>query len=139
MEFEYPNIGGTLWSSGKMTGDLHTWFLRNPIQFAQYSFVQSPQSLGDRISINAISWMGSDFQHMGDLFRSNDDEHILSVYLPQKLGRHTAIYGPFIVSHLSFFKQEEDEQFKRITVPVLLKEYDKRAEKETSVFHRDHL
>lgn len=133
---EYPGFGGSLWESGVLTGKLHNWFLRNPHQsFAvQYSHAQPLRKVGDRISINALAWLACDFSLMTELITSTDDERLLSMDLPKQVKRPNVIYGPFVVSHLSFYKQEEDDTFRLAVIPLLITQYQKRADEQTETF-----
>lgn len=103
-QFEHPpgGFGGSLWQSGKRATELHDFFLQShdkrlplPAQVVEWK---------GRQSINFISWLGKDLVHMA--LPKGDDEAQLTIDLPELLGRLTAIYSDFMVSHLSFGPQE---------------------------------
>jgi hypothetical protein len=136
-QFEYPKGGlcGTLWESSKLCFQLHHWTLHNPQRekAASYNTVQL-LPIGERISINCIAWMGSDLQNMSVLMHNNDDEKLISIDLSVKQNKQNAIYGPFVVSHLSFYKQEEDAHFRDYLIPTLLCDYRLSAKKQIKQF-----
>jgi hypothetical protein len=77
-----------------------------------------------RVSINCISWFGSQFAQFGGIIGHQDEEYWLSVIAPRELGRVNAIYGGFVVVHFAFCTQrallEETtdylQQYKEYTV-----------------------
>ena len=73
-----------------------------------------------RFSINCIGFFGDDVATLGDAFCPHgvDDEEWISAVLPSLIGRPGRIIGNLIVSHFSFFTQEED-----LLRTGLLKEY----------------
>lgn len=103
-QFEYPpgGFGGTLWQSAGKATDLHDFFLTTPEK--QLPLPNPVIEWTERQSINFISWLGRDLVHMA--LPKGDDEHMLTVELPTMLGRPTAIFSDFTVSHLSFGPQE---------------------------------
>lgn len=103
-EFERPpgGFGGTLWQSAEKAANLHEFFLQS-----EAKHLPLPGKVVDwteRQSINFIAWLGRDIVHMA--LAKGDDEHALTVEVPTFLGRPTAIYSDFTVSHLSFGPQE---------------------------------
>jgi hypothetical protein len=106
IKLEMPPGGsrGALWESGSAAERVHSWFLVNPAHFHTANpeiFISEA-----RLSINFVSWLGADLCHFDT--RLADDEHELSLGLPRFLERKTAIYLPFVASHLSF--REQDSQ-----------------------------
>ena len=102
--FEHPpgGFGGSLWQSAERADRLHDFFLQ-----ADDKHLPLPTAVvewRERQSINFIAWLGKDLVHMA--LPKGDDEHALTVDLPTFLGRPTAIYSDFTVSHLSFGPQE---------------------------------
>ena len=99
-----PNgIRGSLWESGSAAEKVHSWFLADPAHFD----AQGPDVFiaPARLSINFIAWLGADLAHFDT--RLADDEHDLSIAIPMFLGRQTAVYMPFVASHLSFRQQDD--------------------------------
>lgn len=129
----FPDGGlcGNLWESGSLCAEMHNFFLRNPNGVSAVAYLDSQSlSIGTRISINCISWLGNDIMHMKQLFGSNDDEKMLSIDFPRIYNRPVEIFGEFVVSHLSFYKQEEDKAFRDIHIPLLIKQYKRKARQE---------
>jgi hypothetical protein len=91
-----------LWSSGEKAEALHALFLKDPAAFK--SLPEDPIVWNDRMSINFISWLGSDLVHIPDIMA--DDEHELCYGVRKRARKVNCIYSPFIASHLSFWKQE---------------------------------
>lgn len=60
----------------------------------------------ERISINAVSWMGSDMASIKAEI-DQEEEVYLTVDLPKKLGRLNEVFGGAIAAHFSFFTQRE--------------------------------
>jgi hypothetical protein len=134
----YPPAGlcGELWESGEMALEMHEWFLSDKgLENTRYLNLQE-LPLGDRISINTISWLGRDLENMAEVARPGDDEHLLSVELSKQFQRPNIIFGPFVVSHLSFGKQEESAVF-RSRMSELLRKYAERAKKDVEKFDGD--
>jgi hypothetical protein len=116
-EFERPpgGFGGSLWQSAERAMQLHEYFLNKadkslPLPSAVIDWQE-------RQSINFIAWLGKDLVHMA--LPKCDDEYALTVDLPNYLGRPTAIYSDFTVSHLSFGPQENG-----LGLEQLITEYD---------------
>lgn len=62
-----------------------------------------------RFSINAIAFFGDEIAALGDLFQPPDqnEEEWYSAVLPAKLNRPGKILGDLLVSHFSFYTQEQ--------------------------------
>lgn len=58
----------------------------------------------ERVSINAVSWLGRDMATIGGLV-DRDEEEFLSVTLPRRLGRPNEIFGGAVASHFAFYTQ----------------------------------
>lgn len=116
--FERPpqGFGGSLWQSAQRATELHDFFL----QTADKRLPLSAKVIEwkERLSINFIAWLGKDLIHMA--LPKGDDEDFLTVGVPARLGRPTAIYSDFIVSHLSFGPQEAG-----LDLNLLIGEYDR--------------
>lgn len=61
----------------------------------------------DRVSVNAVSWRGSDFQSFGGVCGHEDEEHFLSCLAPKQLNMPNIIFGDAICSHFAFRSQRE--------------------------------
>ena len=103
--FERPpgGFGGTLWQSAERANQLHDYFLETNDK--RLPLPDKVIEWTERQSINFIAWLGRDLVHMA--LPKGDDERALTVDLPMLLGRPTAIYSDFTVSHLSFGPQEQ--------------------------------
>jgi hypothetical protein len=121
MTLEMPAGGmcGSLWSSGAKAEALHRLFLAHPERFT----IETPAHLPwrERVSINFIAWLGRDLVHIPDIM--SDDEHDLCYGVRKRTRRPNGIYLPFVVSHLSFWKQDPE-----MDVAGLLAQYGKLAD-----------
>lgn len=65
---------------------------------------------GGRFSINAIAFFGDEIAALGDLFEppNQNEEEWYSAVLPMKLNRPGKILGDLLVSHFSFYTQEQE-------------------------------
>lgn len=114
-DFEYPPNGvcGTLWNSAELCERLHHYFIDHCAKVrAQALAIQrlSEIPLADRFSINLIGFGQPVMIMMAYLYeraRQTDDELIMTQLLPRFFGVRKYIYNPFLVAHLSFFKQHE--------------------------------
>ncbi|MFC1665061.1 hypothetical protein ACFL17_05455 [Pseudomonadota bacterium] len=114
MRLQYPDNGfcGELWESSSLAEKLHLYFLANRKKFSYPGIQFAP----DRLSINFISYLGSDLLHIKGI--RGDDEHALSLAIPASLDRKNYIYNQLTVSHLSFYSQESG-----LNHAMLLREY----------------
>lgn len=103
--FECPEngFGGSLWESGEKAYQLHKFFVENGAM--KMPLESSLVEWNLRNSINFIGWRGEELRYMA--LPQGDDEHMLTVTIPQLLNRKTAIYSDFMVGHLSFYPQEK--------------------------------
>ena len=60
----------------------------------------------ERMSINAIAWLGEDFAAFGGDV-GLDEEYWLSVVKPRAIGRPNMIYGGKLCAHYAFFTQRQ--------------------------------
>lgn len=111
-DFERPpgGFGGSLWLSAEKATLLHDHFLSTRDQ--RLPLPAKVVDWTERQSINFIAWLGRDLVHMA--LPKGDDEKALTVDLPELLGRPTAIYSDFMVSHLSFGPQEQGLDVERL-------------------------
>lgn len=120
MQFPYDTFKGKLWNSGLLAEKLHRYFIHNLECFKYDGYINLP--LGDRISINCISWLGCDWKYMHQ-FNYYDEEQ-MSQQVPKKLNRSNAIFNRFLVSHLSFYSQDHQMDLKDLLGQYqTLKEY----------------
>lgn len=115
--FNYPPEGlcGELWESSVLCSDLHAHFLKNfsaihDIASKSKAIAELPDF--DRFSINFIGFKHKIFVYMSAAYYSNenqkDDEFIMTKTLPKLFGVKKYVFTPLLVSHLSFYKQEEN-------------------------------
>jgi len=112
--FEYPpaGIGGRLWESSRLCGRLHEYFLANKdriLGIASSSNVRVEIPIGDRFSINFVGFRYPLMLMMSSAFQygHEDDEHVMTRIVTRMFGVRKYILFGFVVSHLSFFKQDE--------------------------------
>jgi hypothetical protein len=60
---------------------------------------------GERVSINCIAWLGREFRALCGGVVGLDEEHELSVKMPQQLRRMNTVYGGYCVVHYGFYTQ----------------------------------
>jgi hypothetical protein len=100
--FKYECLQGELWNHASLAHNLHYFFMNNPHLFKIDGVFLQPK--GERISINYFAILAQDFNTIIDC--AKDDEHCLTVEKTLSLNRQNAIFLPFVVSHLSFYQQE---------------------------------
>jgi hypothetical protein len=61
----------------------------------------------ERVSINGISWIGSDFRNLCNGVVGIDEELELSVEMPKRFNKLNCIYGGFVIVHYAFHTQRE--------------------------------
>jgi hypothetical protein len=110
--FEHPpgGFGGSLWLSAERATALHDFFLKR--ERKHLPLPSAAVEWNERHSINFVAWLGKDLVHMA--LPKGDDEYALTVGLPTFLGRPSAIYSDFAVSHLSFGPQENGLDLDRL-------------------------
>jgi hypothetical protein len=121
-DFEYPKDGvcGSLWESSALCERLHSHFLRHRREIIatasrQPALTELPRV--DRYSINFIGFRYPIMLMMTYLFamsKAKDDEHLMTALLPAAFGVRKYIFNRLVVSHLSFYKQEETLDSARI-------------------------
>jgi hypothetical protein len=114
-DFEYPKdgVGGTLWESAALCERLHRHFLGHrqeilAVAARQPALTELPRV--DRYSINFVGFRYPVMIMMTYLFavsKVRDDEHLMTVLLPALFGVRKYVFNRLVVSHLSFYKQEE--------------------------------
>lgn len=125
MNLEYPVGGecGTLWESGTKAETLHNYFISNYLKFISSDFGGKFYKIDTRFSINFFGYKGKNWHKIKNL-GLGDDEYNLTVEGVKKKGFNNVFYADFIVSHLSFWKQEATG----INSQALRERYDKLAD-----------
>lgn len=124
LEFEYPKHGtcGSLWESADKCTQLHDYFLANfeaILNTAKTDEQLTVLPRADRFSINFVGFKQPLFMYMGlGGYQSLDDEEVMTQVLPKTFGVSKYVYNHLMVSHLSFFKQDEG-----LEIDVLMKKY----------------
>lgn len=120
---EYKCMCDVGWKSGEFAVSLHKDVLSKP-SLEVFRFVE-PWVLKDyeRVSINCISWLGSEFEKFGGVVGIEDEEW-LSCVKPKQLNRPNVIYGGFVVVHFAFYPQRSV-----VDKTDLLKKYEEIARK----------
>ena len=104
----YDTFQGRLWEDGKLCQTIHKYFVENHMTVikstSELPAIALPE--GSRISINFFAVRSEDlavtFGACGE-----DDEQYLSIQATSASKRSHVVYQPFVVSHLSFYKQRE--------------------------------
>ena len=107
MRLEYPIGGecGTLWEDGSKAENLHNYFIDNYLDIINKDLSNKFYKIDTRFSINFFGYKGKNW-HRIKVLGSGDDEYNLTVEGVKKKGFVNMFYADFIVSHLSFWKQE---------------------------------
>lgn len=95
--------GPFLWNSADMATDLHNYFLDNRASFEEAD--PDPVLWHGQFSINFVSWLGRDTSFMAT--DMTHDEYTLSTHIPEYLNRPNCIYPKLVVSHLTFYPQDD--------------------------------
>lgn len=97
---------GIAWESGEFAKMVHTEFL-NALQRGEKDKFKLTDWLlhgYEKISINSLCWMGSDFARFEGRVGS-DEESWLTQVQPKVLGRPNVIHGQALVAHFAFHTQ----------------------------------
>lgn len=123
MELEYPEggVSGSLWDSGEKAHQLHRFFLTHSSIFLSQN-LNSLINILSRFSINFFAIKGEKWSKL--LYSGENDEEDLTVKKVANGICKNYFYSDFVVSHLSFFKQEDDP---RLQVNTLIELYDQFA------------
>jgi len=105
--FPYDTLCGRLWADGRLAERLHDHFIDNIDDYTSRAANMPIRTIkqGDRTSINFFAFLSKDldiFQRIG-----TDDEHELSVRMPNETGRTNYVDMSCFVVHLGFYKQRE--------------------------------
>jgi hypothetical protein len=112
-----------IWS-GKVATALHYTFLEHgPAAFEFPSIIEYALDKGP--NINCIAWLGADLNSVThcESTQLGNDETYLAMNFPRIFERPACVFGPCVVSHLSFGTQDPD-----MPVPALLEVYECLAE-----------
>ena len=111
MYLEYPNFnnnigyGGSLWDNGIKAEKLHKYFIENYTSFIDNKYNNEYIKIKSRFSINFFAFKGKKWHKIIDSY--GDDEYNLTVNYVINKNFTNILYSDFIVSHLSFYKQNE--------------------------------
>ncbi len=123
LDFDYPADGlhGNLWESSDLCFKLHSYFLTNFKSIhekAKNDIALSHLPEFDRFSINFIAFKHVIFAYMVAGYsickNKKDDEEIMTQILPTIFGVQKYVFNKLLVSHLSFYKQEDSLDTKPI-------------------------
>lgn len=102
------------WGNPLFAEKIHNIFLANVNEYNKYYFTNWHLYMNERVSVNAISWKGSDFASFsGDVTtpitkHAPDEEDWLTKYGPSIAGnKRSIIYGQALCSHYSYKTQME--------------------------------
>lgn len=96
------------WFDAEVSKEVHDNFINKAKKNDLDKFRFGIWELSDfeRVSINCISWLGSEFKKFEGIV-GIDEEKWLSVTKPREIKKINCIYGNFIVSHYGFGHQHE--------------------------------
>jgi hypothetical protein len=94
------------WASAEIAKKKHEIFLNAVLnnETEKFKFKKWILNLYERVSINCISWLGSEFEKFNGQV-GMDEEHWLSVIKPMELKKPNVIYGEPICAHYAFHTQ----------------------------------
>lgn len=106
----YDCLDNMGWKDGPFAEKVHRSFLKDfssgHIGKWHSSFNIWSCDYFERVSINAVSWLGSDMMNEWNNI-GVEEEIALSSDLPSKLGRPNEIFGGAIAAHLAFWPQRK--------------------------------
>jgi len=110
MYLEYPNYNnnmgfrGSLWENGIKAEKLHKYFIENYTRFIDNIYNNEHIKIKSSFSINFFALKGKKWNKIVDSC-SGDDEYNLTVNYVINRNFTNILYTEFIVSHLSFYQQ----------------------------------
>jgi hypothetical protein len=106
-----------LHTSGQQATAMHRAFLAGETPKTDRVVVYDPNVV---LNINFVAWLGADLPSvcLCESLRTGRDEQALASMFPKLFRRSVAVYGPCVVSHLSFFTQDPT-----MDIPELLDAY----------------
>lgn len=101
-----PEFGNKVWSEVRYAEYVHRTFLADlaAADIGKYLFESWSLPHYERVAINCIAWMGSDFSSFGGVIPHVDEELWLSCIKPRELSRPNMICGSSLVAHHAFYK-----------------------------------
>ena len=93
------------WKNGEFTLKLHEYVLGKTLSYFYFKDIWNLVDF-ERVSINCISWLGSEFKR----FEGNvgtDEEQWLSSDKPRELNKTNCIFGQFVCVHYAFYTQRD--------------------------------
>jgi hypothetical protein len=106
--FGYNCFDKNGWNDNLIAQKKHEYFINHILtnQTCKFNFDKWILNLYERVSINCISWLGSEFAKFdGQVGR--DEEHWLSEIKPRLIKKPNVIYGKPLCSHFSFQTQRQ--------------------------------
>jgi hypothetical protein len=96
------------WSSGEIAEQKHNNFIKSihNLDIDKFKFKKWVLNRHERVSINCISWLGSEFEKFGGEV-GYDEEQWLSVDKPRQLNKYNIIYGEPLCAHYAFCTQRD--------------------------------
>jgi hypothetical protein len=96
------------WKSPEYAKDLHTAFLRSVESgdVDAWHFDRWELYAHERVSINAIAWLGGEFEAFGGEV-GDDEEQWLASDKPRELGKASCVYGGALCAHFAFCTQRD--------------------------------
>lgn len=96
------NLG---WRDGNFALNVHQQVLSTPLSY--YHFTDIWQLFNyDHVSINCISWTGSEFGKFAGIVGPAEEDW-LSVVKPREIKKHNCIFGEFVCVHYAFGTQRD--------------------------------
>jgi hypothetical protein len=103
----YHVLDPAAWANPLFARHLHDYILAQP-DLSSFRFGNKWDLLdNEQVSINCISWLGTEFREMCDGDVGWNEEVWLSTDFPASKGLINCIYGDYCVVHYSFFTQRE--------------------------------
>lgn len=96
------------WVNYFITKKKHEYFLKSILEndTKKFEFGKWILNNNERVSINCISWLGSEFAKFKGIV-GEDEEQWLSVEKPLQVKKYNIIYGKPICSHYAFYLQRD--------------------------------
>jgi hypothetical protein len=117
----YECIDRIGWKSGAFAESLHSTILANP-DWNLYKMKNWNLFHYERMSVNAVSWLGEEFaKFVGDV--QKDEEEFISCIRPREVQKKNIIFGGFVCVHYAFYTQRPHLD----KTPSILKSYAKLA------------
>lgn len=107
-KIEYNALDFNGWANPEVAEEKHKMFLKNIFNnnIEKFKFKQWILDIYERVSINCISWLGSEFAKFNGIV-GIDEEYWLSQVKPSELEKPNIIYGEVVCVHYAFHTQRE--------------------------------